>query len=403
MIGWSRVPSSGTRNAQRRKPGSAAPASPQVLLVGADRHWSRSVRAVAHDLGGIGVHTVPSGRVALDRLLHPSSLYSHVLMNPARDDGLSATIRGLTCDEEGSGTALLLLGRAPGAPSHGCVIPGPSQAAIRSALVYGCRHALSGPPPIVELRAALAEQRIDARYQPLVRLADRKPAGVEALARLHRFGHPMLAPEHFVPRIEAAGLASELTELVLVRSFADMTSAVLAPLDLKVALNFSLDVLLVPDALHRLEVLRTAAGIAASRVVIELTESRIVTDLPRLRRAVLRLRDAGYGVALDDVSPAMPRNEALLDMPFTAVKLDKGVVIRGAVAADAAAFIRRIVALARPRGITVIAEGVEDRRTWRRVKAAGIDLAQGFIVGRPLPAQALPAWVEAWSARADLD
>jgi EAL domain-containing protein (putative c-di-GMP-specific phosphodiesterase class I) len=361
------------------------------------------VRAVARELGGIAVDAVPSGRAALARLIDPTRPYSRVLMNPARDDGLLRDILGLTCDEQGSGSELLLLGRSAAAPPHVCVVSAPQRAAIRSALTRGCgcRHVML--PSILELRGALAERRIEPHYQPLVHLADRQPAGVEALARLHRGRLPMLAPEHFVPRIEAAGLASDLTELVLIRSFADMMSDTLSPHGFNVALNFPLDVLMLPDAVERLEALRRRSGIAAEQVAIELTESRVVTDLPPLRRVVGRLRDAGYGVALDDVSPAMLHQEALLHVPFSAVKLDRQIVQRAAVSRDAAVFIRRIIDIAKSRGATVIAEGVEDVQTWHRVRGAGVDLAQGFIVGRPLPAAALPAWIENWQGRSDLD
>jgi EAL domain-containing protein (putative c-di-GMP-specific phosphodiesterase class I) len=166
-----------------------------------------------------------------------------------------------------------------------------------------------------------------------------------------------------------------------------------------VALNVPLDVLVGPDALHRLEADRTAAGLPARQVVIELTESRVVSDLRQLARVVEQLRRAGYGVALDDLGPAMPRYEALLDIPFTAVKLDKTIVMRGGGEDAAAAFVARIIGAAKARGLKVVVEGVEDMRTWHRVRNAGADLAQGFLIGRPLPASALPAWAAAWGAR----
>jgi EAL domain-containing protein (putative c-di-GMP-specific phosphodiesterase class I) len=316
---------------------------------------------------------------------------------------LTSTILSLTCDEENSGTVMLLLGRMAGAPPHACVIPGPSHQAIRTALAAGCGAARATPPSVSELRSALAGRRIDTRYQPLVRLTDREPAGIEALARLCLVGHGMVAPEHFVPQIEDAGLAAELTDLVAQRSLADLVSPVLSGHRFTVALNFPLDVLQVPDAVRRLDSMREAACVPASRVVIELTESRVVADLPKLRRVVERLRQTGYHVAIDDVSPAMPRYAALLDMPFTTVKLDKDIVMRGASSRNAADFVARIIAAAKARGLTVVVEGVHDARTWNRVRRAGADLAQGYAIARPLPAAVLPAWIEAWRSRRDLD
>ncbi len=266
-----------------------------------------------------------------------------------------------------------------------------------------CAGARAMQPSLAVLRTALADKRIDTRYQPLVRIADRKPAGFEALARLYRVGYGLLGPDHFVPRIEDAGLAAELTRLVAKSCLADLVSPELAGLGNTVALNVPLDLLLLPDALRWLDHELEAAGVAASRVVIELTESQVVADLGQLRQVVERLRHGGYNVALDDVSPAMPRYAALLDMPFTSVKLDRDVVRRGAVARDAADFVERVVAMAKARDLMVVTEGVEDVRTWNRVRRAGADLAQGYVIARPLPVSVLPAWLEAWQARTDLD
>jgi EAL domain-containing protein (putative c-di-GMP-specific phosphodiesterase class I) len=404
MIEYLHGAAHGNRNVPRWSSGLAAPPGARLLLVGGDSHWSRAIRSVAQDIPFRVVDAVPSGHAALARLLDPHLLYSHVLLNPARDDGLLTAILGLTCDEESSGSTLLLLGRAPGAPSHISVIRGPSHEAIRTALAMACcADARAMHPSLAVLRAALTDGRIDIRYQPLVRLIDGKPAGVEALARLYRVGFGLIGPDHFVPRIEDAGLAAVLTRLVARRSLADLTSPELSGLGRTVSLNAPLELLLLPDALRWMDDEVKTAGVAASRVVIELTESQVVADLHHLRQVVERLRHAGYNVALDDVSPAMPHYAALLDMPFTAVKIDKDVVRRGAVTRDAADFVERIIAVAKARDLMVVVEGVEDVRTWNRMRRAGADLAQGHVIARPLPASVLPVWLDAWRARTDLN
>jgi EAL domain-containing protein (putative c-di-GMP-specific phosphodiesterase class I) len=404
MFEYLRGASRSNRNAPRWSPSLAASTGSRLLLIGGDVRWSRAVRSVVEDIPGRAVDAVSSGSAALAPLLDPHLLYSHVLLNPARDDGLLMAILGLTCDEESSGSTLLLLGRVAGAPAHISIIPGPNQDAIRTALAMDCcGGARAMQPSLAALRTALADKRIDTRYQPLVRLSDGKPAGFEALARLYHVGYGLIGPNHFVPRIEDAGLAAELTRLVAKRSLADLVSPNLSGLGGTVSLNVPLDVLLLPNALRWLDEELETADVAASRVVIELTESQVVADLHQLRQVVERLRHADYNVALDDVSPAMPRYAALLDMPFTAVKLDKDVVRRGAVARDAADFVQRIIATAKSRDLMVVAEGVEDVRTWNRVRRAGADLAQGYVVARPLPASVLPAWLDAWRARTDLN
>lgn len=240
---------------------------------------------------------------------------------------------------------------------------------------------------------------IETRYQPIVRIADRKPVALEVLARLRHPARGTLLPDLFVPQIEDAGLAPLLTETVARLAFADMAGPSLAPHNLDMALNFPLDVLLVPEALALLDAQRRQAGIDVGRVIIELTESRPVENFVTLRGAIEHLRDAGYRVAIDDVGPAVPQISALLELPFDSMKLDKDVVQRSATDAATRELAFEMIAAARPRGLTVTAEGVENTATWTRMAEMGVDQAQGYFVARPLLATGVPAWLQRWAKR----
>jgi EAL domain-containing protein (putative c-di-GMP-specific phosphodiesterase class I) len=249
---------------------------------------------------------------------------------------------------------------------------------------------------LTELREALAGAMIETRYQPIVRLSDRRPVALEALARLNHPTRGTLPPDQFVPQIEDAGLAAHLTDLVAGRALADIAGLLLQPHALDITLNLPLDVLLVPEALRRLDASRSVAGVAVERVIIELTESRPVEDLVTLGGVLEKLRTGGYRVSIDDVIPAMPRVAELLELPFTGLKLDKTVVQGLPDTPAIQEFMGRVMDVARERQLTVVAEGVEDVATWRRMVALGIDQAQGYLVSRPLPAAAVPIWLEAW-------
>ncbi|HST75393.1 MAG TPA: EAL domain-containing protein, partial [Acetobacteraceae bacterium] len=168
--------------------------------------------------------------------------------------------------------------------------------------------------------------------------------------------------------------------------------------DLTIALNFPLDVVLVPETMARLDAQCAGVGVRPEQIIVELTESRPAEDLAALRRSIERLRAGGYGLAIDDLGPSVPHHAALLRMPFTTVKLDIEV-IRDMHEADGRAFLLDTIDTARAQGMTIIAEGVEDRDTWRRLEARGVDHAQGFLISRPLPAAALPIWLDAWAGR----
>ena len=118
-----------------------------------------------------------------------------------------------------------------------------------------------------------------------------------------------------------------------------------------------------------------------------------------LGRAIERLRGAGYGVVIDDIQPTVPRLQALLELPFTGVKLDKDLVQLLADDTELHDFTRQTVDTARSRGLNVTAEGVEDPAAWRLLVDLGVDMAQGFLIARPLLAVAVPVWLRRWSKR----
>ena len=114
--------------------------------------------------------------------------------------------------------------------------------------------------------------------------------------------------------------------------------------------------------------------------------------------AVLRLRAGGYSVLLDDIILGDER-ERFFHLPFIGFKLDRSLVMSLPEDARARREVLRLTRAAHRRGQHVIAEGVSDLRLWAATRGLGIDHAQGFIVGRPLPAEALSAWWSSWRSR----
>jgi EAL domain-containing protein (putative c-di-GMP-specific phosphodiesterase class I) len=254
------------------------------------------------------------------------------------------------------------------------------------------------PLSLGEIVEAVAATRIHTLYQPVVRLGDRAPVSLEVLARLNHPVRGTLPPDLFVPQIEEAGLAFALTRAVVASAFEDWRDGGLERLDLSLALNFPLDVLLHPAALVWLDERREAARIPAERISLELTESRPVTDVADLAHAIAGLRDAGYSLAIDDVGPGVRQPRNLLGLGFSVLKLDKGLVSRSRDDAAMASLLRTTVATAHAAALVVVAEGVEDQECWQRMLAAGVEQAQGFLIAHPMPASAVAGWHESWRA-----
>jgi EAL domain-containing protein (putative c-di-GMP-specific phosphodiesterase class I) len=249
------------------------------------------------------------------------------------------------------------------------------------------------------LRRALAGSGLETRYQPMVDMRSRRTVAMEALVRLNLSRHLTLFPGDFLPQVEEAGLGGALTDAVAGRSFNDWALLPGMPARPQLSINLSLDVLLCDKAIARLEARRRAAGLPADAILIELTESRPVDDLLRLREVVQTIRAIGYAIALDDITPSVPHLDSLIDMDFTDLKLDKAVIQAAPHWPQAVAFIERIVQRAEDRNLIVTAEGVEDEITWVMMRALGIRQAQGFLIGRPMNALDIPGWLIEWADR----
>lgn len=260
------------------------------------------------------------------------------------------------------------------------------------------------PPRRASLHRLLTGSGLETRYQPIVTMATRQPFAIEALVRLKLSRHVTLFPGDFLPQVEAAGLADVLTDAVANRAFDDWCAYAdpMRPRRIPVktlSINFALDVFLSPAAFARFEERRITAGLDAGSILIELTESRPVDDLLRLRRTVERVRDVGYRIALDDITPSVPHLESLIDMPFTDLKLDKAVIQAAPHWPEAVRFIARLAARARPRALSLTAEGIEDDATWTMMRDLGIHHAQGFLISKPMHAADMQGWLAEWRAR----
>jgi EAL domain-containing protein (putative c-di-GMP-specific phosphodiesterase class I) len=374
----------------------------QLLLVASNPRWTAAVHAAAAEFGGSKVLACDA-RSAVMQLAN-GERFSHLLLEDGCADGLQDTLADLIAARTCHPTSFLLLGSSANPPVQQRVIRSADRRSVRRAL-SSHRTPTAGRPRsgggadgtfFVELQDALAGPMIELRYQPIVRMADRQPVALEALARLRHPAHGTLSPDHFVPQIEGAGLALRLTQVVSARMFADLCGPDMAGCPLAAAVNLPLDVLLQPAALDHLEIQRAAAGVVPAQVAVELTESRPVEDLAALRRSLEYLRGLGYGVSIDDVGPTMQRLDSLLQLPFTCLKLDKDIVQRSEYDTEALDFLRRTTAAAQANHMSVVAEGVATVALWDLMHSLGVDQAQGFLVARPLPAAAVPIWLDAW-------
>jgi EAL domain-containing protein (putative c-di-GMP-specific phosphodiesterase class I) len=367
-----------------------------VLLKASNDRWIEKVRAAAV-IARLGrVEQVRSKFEAINRLLAGDREFSHLLI-AAEDsrDGIFDLL-SLTTAEEFPKPSPLVLGLAPEEIPWVPAIAGGDAGSI-AAMLSACTDAPAGPELAIELdeiSGASLYDVVTTRYQPIVRMRDGIPCCIEVLARFNHRKRGVLSPETFLTHVERTGRADEFTTAVIGRGLEGGVGSSLQSRGVSVAFNLPIEVFFASRMVARLDEQCRAAGVDPRNVIIELTERRPDVDLTALTQAVIRLRTRGYGVAIDDFGPTTCQHQALLDLPFTSLKLDMGLVRRTSERGAASDFAARTIEHAKRNGMTVVVEGVEDAATWARMAALGADQAQGFAIARPLPAAALPIWFD---------
>jgi EAL domain-containing protein (putative c-di-GMP-specific phosphodiesterase class I) len=239
------------------------------------------------------------------------------------------------------------------------------------------------------MKAGLSGDSLLLRYQPIVDTHTRRLIMVEALARW-RSEPVSLTPVNFVPAMEQMGL-SRLLAAAVTRIAARDLSRLPGRLPIPVSVNLPVPEMEKRDVVAWLGQQLRRSRLPRHRLMVELTETAPVKDRTRLGRSLRRLNAAGHGVMLDDFLLDDPRQN-LLGLPFASVKLDRSLVSSLPRSARARQQVR---ALAR-RGLCLTAEGVSSPALFRLLRDLGVQRAQGFLVGRPLPIEALPAWNDRW-------
>jgi diguanylate cyclase (GGDEF)-like protein/PAS domain S-box-containing protein len=249
-----------------------------------------------------------------------------------------------------------------------------------------------------EVRDGLAAGCVDIHVQPKVTVVDHRVVGAEALLRWRDPVRGMLSPLAVVPVAEAHDLIQDLTLEIFRRSVAVQAQWQSQGLDLRLSVNLSAENLVSLDLPDLFADIAAEAGVSPRSMTLEVTESRLMDRLSVSLEVIGRLRLKGFGISVDDYGMGYSNLRKLKQLPITELKVDRAFVT----GADRDSVLRVIlgssVALGHSLGLTVVAEGVEDQGVWELLRSLGCDEAQGWFVGRPMPAQDFAGWKERWDA-----
>lgn len=320
-----------------------------------------------------------------------------------------------------AGALLLVSGEGPGilqtaeqlAKLHGLqVIASLTKPVTKASLERVLRDRRLGPawrPPKMpaprftsaDLKAAIEESEIVAYYQPKVDLANGTLVGVEALARWKHPHGGVLPASQFINAIEAHGHARLLNKSMLTQVLLQAKCWQDFDFDLPIALNVQMESVSTFGFLDELERAAASAGVDISCLTIELTESQIMGNPIVSLEVLARLKLMGVTLSIDDFGTGHSTLTKLRDIPFSELKLDRSFVRSAGHEGKAVSqsIIEATVSLAHRLGLRIVAEGVEDQAEWDYVAAIGCDVAQGYFVAKPMPAEQVQSWAELWSTK----
>jgi EAL domain-containing protein (putative c-di-GMP-specific phosphodiesterase class I) len=249
---------------------------------------------------------------------------------------------------------------------------------------------------LTELRNAITHGELTVHFQPKVRLRDGEVIGAEALVRWCHPRRGFIGPDEFVPVAEHSGLITPLTFAVLRQSLDACATWRRGGRPLGVAVNISPRSLLDPAFVDEVARALAAVEVPASAVTLEITESSLMADPDRAIEAMRRLRSLGLHLSIDDLGTGYSSLSYLQRLPVSEVKIDRSFLRPADGDDDAFAIVGAVVDLGHRLDRHVVAEGVEDEATWRRLQELGCDSAQGYWMSPALPADAFTAFLEQW-------
>jgi EAL domain-containing protein (putative c-di-GMP-specific phosphodiesterase class I)/CheY-like chemotaxis protein len=244
-----------------------------------------------------------------------------------------------------------------------------------------------------ELDAAIRSGEITVNYQPQV---DVKTGVVKSVETLARWFHPergMITPDIFIDIAERHDLIDALADAIIMQATRQGAIWHKQGIDLSVAINISMCNLRHLDFPDRITYIVNQSDMDIKKLVIEITESRLVQDLGTYLDILSRLRLKGPLLSIDDFGTGYVSMDHLKQMPFGELKIDRAFV-NGAYKDDTArAILESSVSLAKQLEMTVVAKGVEVKEDWDLVTELGCDMVQGYYVAPPMDVETFDAWL----------
>jgi D-xylose transport system permease protein len=246
---------------------------------------------------------------------------------------------------------------------------------------------------IGELRQGLDREELVLHYQPKIAVHGGELLGVEALVRWQHPSRGLLLPAEFIALAEGSTLIHRLTALVLDMALRFARTCLDQGLRLPIAVNISARSLFDPDFPTIIADRLAQAGVSADLLTIEITEGTVMA-YPDLALDILtKLRDMGVQLSVDDYGTGYSTMAYLKNLPVHELKIDRSFITNLTIDHNDAVIVKSAMDLGHNLGLSIVAEGVEDEATLLALRTLGVDIAQGYHLGRPMPENLLQQWI----------
>ncbi|MFV2020318.1 putative bifunctional diguanylate cyclase/phosphodiesterase [Micromonospora sp. LOL_023] len=230
-------------------------------------------------------------------------------------------------------------------------------------------------------------------YQPQIEIASGEVVGVEALLRWRHPRRGMVDPEELIKVAEQSAVMRLLTRRVVDDVVEQLAKWATTGIKLRAAVNVSVRDLHTGEIVDQIADRLNRYNLSPDQLQLEITEGALMADPRRVLATISRLDTIGVAIALDDFGTGYSSMQHLRRLPLSEVKIDRSFVLGMSDDTDDAAIVQSVIELARALGMRVVAEGVEDEASWRRLHALGCHVAQGWFYARPMPADELASWL----------
>ncbi len=249
------------------------------------------------------------------------------------------------------------------------------------------------------LEQAINDDQFTLYYQPKVALQSSRLVSVEALARWNHPKFGLISPTRFIPTMESCGLITPLTMKMLDLALVQAKSWLDEGKTISVGINLSPITLGNTDLPDLLMEKTQALNLPPKMLILEITESSLIQNTALALETLARFKLQGFPLSIDDFGTGYSSMQQLNRIPFSELKIDRSFVSDASGDKTLTAIVETNISLAHKLNMKTVAEGVETIEDWQLLQTLNCDLAQGYFIAKPMPAEQLSEWEQTWLAR----